>query len=532
MVEKREQVGLLPTICLRAQLTIGWTNVEMTETTANFLAQVATIAPAAYSRESCASILQGHTYVAAGDLERFESQYGALLVRLSARRSTGPSHIHRSLRYLFRTGAGSSPPVITGFDERRALVEIYHLLGSAYFSRQWILPDFVLSSHIVLRCSSIDLAWDTLCDAIGAMVTFGSFGELGSPHGETVLVANMLRQQYCQSRLSFIETILAVQSCDLQASDPRDHVYALTALSNSPPKVPLPDYSMSPVHVFASVCRTVNSCLGSPITLALAGLAKEDSNAPLPSWVLNFGVYQQRLLLGHPVSNFSTSAVPQKSLPDATFDDNEDETLDEDDGLDATPKDEDRLKCSGYVVDTIKAVQSYLPPRRICDQYDMTGDNLFEFVRWYEYACSTETPRVRYGSDALLLRFTEVIQARGCNHIWESDQPVPPMQTISLARAFFAYLDNPQMLRTNALRVFVAACLPSHDRRFGLTARDRFCLIPGNTTPGDLVWVIRGLKVPIVLRKAGAFYRNVGECYVEGIMFGEAEGTDEDITIV
>lgn len=134
-VEKREQVGLLPTICLRAQLTIGWTNVEMTETTANFLAQVATIAPAAYSRESCASILQGHTYVAAGDLERFESQYGALLVRLSARRSTGPSHIHRSLRYLFRTGSGSSPPVITGFDERRALVEIYHLLGSAYFSR-------------------------------------------------------------------------------------------------------------------------------------------------------------------------------------------------------------------------------------------------------------------------------------------------------------------------------------------------------------------------------------------------------------
>jgi hypothetical protein len=383
--------------------------------------------------------------------------------------------------------------------------------------RSWILLELVLSTRIRLRCISIDLAWDTLCDAMETMVMFGAHAALRSSQVENILVANLLRRQYRHSRLSFAEALLNVQGCNFKASHPLDYVYTLIPVCNntSTTKQELPqlDYSSGTKPTYEAVSRLMNGHLGLLVSLALSDLSKHNDRAALPSWVPNFSIQQLRLVLGHPNSNFSNS----KACYDSELGE------DDKDGL---------LGCSGYVVDAVEAVKSYLAPRRICDQYNIGGDNLYEFIRWYEFACSTAGPAVPNGSDALILRFTETIQARGCNHIWECEQPVPPLETISLARAFLAYLVDPDIPETNTIRVFSAACLPSHDRRFGLTATGKFCLLPFDAVPGDLVWIIRGSKVPVLLRNSGLLYKNVGECYVHGIMQGEVKGTEENIVLL
>ena len=64
--------------------------------------------------------------------------------------------------------------------------------------------------------------------------------------------------------------------------------------------------------------------------------------------------------------------------------------------------------------------------------------------------------------------------------------------------------------------------VPSHGRKFGITGRGHFCLVPKDTERGDLVCIPHGNRVPLIFRKKGDHYVNLGECYVNGCMQGEA----------
>ncbi|KAL7781850.1 hypothetical protein V8C37DRAFT_398096 [Trichoderma ceciliae] len=48
------------------------------------------------------------------------------------------------------------------------------------------------------------------------------------------------------------------------------------------------------------------------------------------------------------------------------------------------------------------------------------------------------------------------------------------------------------------------------------------CLVPGTALVGDLITILDSCRVPIVLRQFGMSFRVVGDCYVHGIMYGEA----------
>jgi hypothetical protein len=72
------------------------------------------------------------------------------------------------------------------------------------------------------------------------------------------------------------------------------------------------------------------------------------------------------------------------------------------------------------------------------------------------------------------------------------------------------------------LRVSFTAAL--RNRRFAVSERGYFGLVPRGTVAGDRVCVLEGINVPFVLRKAPEenAFELVGECYVHGIMEGEA----------
>lgn len=342
------------------------------------------------------------------------------------------------------------------------------------------------------------------------MVMYGTHGEMKSSQVENVLGAYLLRQHYHSSRLSFAESLLSMQGCNFEESHTADFVFPLLALSNGDRReheLPTIDYSDGEQRVLQSISTAVVKHFDMPINLSLAGLPNEEIRSGYPSWLPEFGP-KQRMILAHPNSKFSASKISNHGFAvDPSF----------------------RAKCYGAHVDTVANVKSYMAPRRMCDQYDLTGDNLFELVRWYNFMTSTE---IAGGSDELVVHFAETIQAKGSNHIWERRIHYTPAELAKQTRAFIDFLRDPETPETIEYRLFYAACLPSHDRRFGQTTAGRFCLLPSHAEAQDIVCIVRGFKVPILLRRTDSGYQNVGECYVHGIMHGEAAGFEDQIILL
>jgi len=124
--------------------------------------------------------------------------------------------------------------------------------------------------------------------------------------------------------------------------------------------------------------------------------------------------------------------------------------------------------------------------------------NFRPMVRIFAKDQTMRLRRVRDAETELLLHYAETIQARGCNSVWES---ATPEYLVNQTRDFLKFLDDEAMEATVDIQLFYASCLPSHDRRFGITGRGSFCLVPKDTKPDDLVCVPHGNRVPLIFRK-------------------------------
>jgi hypothetical protein len=71
-------------------------------------------------------------------------------------------------------------------------------------------------------------------------------------------------------------------------------------------------------------------------------------------------------------------------------------------------------------------------------------------------------------------------------------------------------------------------------RRLATTEKGYYALVPAKTNPGNHIAILKGGNWPFVLRAHEQSWKLVGECYVHGIMNGEAfdESTCEGLAIV
>ena len=234
----------------------------------------------------------------------------------------------------------------------------------------------------------------------------------------------------------------------------------------------------------------------------------------LLSWVPDFAQSSERLILNHPASSFAASSQPFLPTPSKST-------------LSRQPK-----EFLGVVIDAVRTVASYLPPRRINDLYNVQGDNLLCFYEWIEHTFSAKGLPVSSALDCssahdeIIVHFGETIQAKGCNHRWEPLDAPLQSQYLNEVKEFLRFLEDEEMPISYELRLFYAACYPSHDRRFGTTKQGRFCLLPQGAAEGDSICIPDGNKVPLVFRPIGDYTVNIGECYVQGMMLGQASTFD------
>lgn len=385
-------------------------------------------------------------------------------------------------------------------------------------SRAWITQDWVCSSELVILAESGYLSWDDLCSALEICIFCSASKLTTSPGLLNTVASQYLRRHrnFRQGHIDFKNYVLARQACKLHASFWQDYVFSMySILGNLNPEEPtvmrrLPDYSKSVPTAFSEAAQA----------LGLYCLSLVDSSLPrehdLPSWVPDWSACRNWFLLDHPKSSFCASPRLPSQFKFASNPSSGHFTV---------------LRCSGVQADTLKALSEYLPPRRHCDHYNVEGANLIVFDEWFEFAKSQmkKFPWSRQISETeFLIRFADTIQARGCNSIWEPSNL--PLNADRLARDtldFTNFLVDEDSEATTEIQLFYAACFPSHHRRFGITDRGFFCIVPMQATIGDLVCIPHGNKVPLILRTAGVDrFRNLGECYVNGLMMGEAAGLD------
>lgn len=171
----------------------------------------------------------------------------------------------------------------------------------------------------------------------------------------------------------------------------------------------------------------------------------------------------------------------------------------------------------GTVADTIKSTSSYMPPRRLCDHYNVGGDNFLFFAEWSDFALGISSSILSH--EQSLLDFADTVQARGSGHIWDF-LDTDRQRRLGSIHEFINYLEDENAKGTPSLQIFYAACYPSHDRRFAITKEGRFCLVPEATKAGDLIILHDGDRVPWVhrARKDGGGLDAIGKAYVHGLM--------------
>jgi hypothetical protein len=345
------------------------------------------------------------------------------------------------------------------------------------------------------------IKWSALSQALFAWLLFSPKFGPRSQATMFVLFCECMRNRYLdidETHASLPELSLALRNIPAHCTDPRDFVHVAYSIANcplsgQPPKgLPVAEYQASTVMVYNRASELMNVLSGQPLSLSLSdGTQSSHSSFSLshPSWSTNWETRTKRYLLNRIESGFSASRrlrCEQSSMHVLSH-------------LELA-----HLRCTGRIVDSIRRTSDYLPPRRHCDHY-ILEDNCFFFVNWYEFAQENS----RLAEDTNLLHYADTIQARGCGHLWEDPSTTPRD-------------------RVQKVRAFHAACFPSHDRRFAVTRKGRFCLVPGATKGGDLVCILRNSRVPYILRPRtdGDGYQNIGEAYVHGIMHGEISDGD------
>jgi hypothetical protein len=339
-----------------------------------------------------------------------------------------------------------------------------------------------------------------------------------------VLLCECMRNRYLgldDAHATWPELLLAIRNVPALTREARDYVYSVYSMANGLPpsrllridhrssaesfcSQPVVDYKCSTELAYPRASGGVNVLSGQPLSLSLS----YGTQLRQPSWSTNWETRTRRHLLNRIDSGFSAS----RQLRCENF------------SMQITyPADAEelpRLQCTGHVVDSIQRTSDCLPPRRHCDHYILKA-NCYFFDNWYEFAQENS----RLAEDTVLLDYADTIQARGCGHLWE-DPSTTPRDRVQKVRAFLNLLSNEhaeESHATNSIRLFHAACFPSHDRRFAVTNKGHFCLVPEATKGGDLVCIPCNSRVPYIFRPRteGDGYQNVGETYVHGMMHGE-----------
>ncbi|KAK7433354.1 hypothetical protein QQZ08_000294 [Neonectria magnoliae] len=425
---------------------------------------------------------------------------------------------------------------------RLETLEGIQILGSiferAWFKRVWIIQELAVSPDAVVVCGTFETAWRTVEKAYElSNAVFDMEDHLSD------LVSFRKNWQCGISYDLFVHVMLGWNQ---SATDSRDKIYAVMGLvSNKSTQIPLKvDYKQDPKEIFLDFTQQYISLTKNLDILGFCRGCRNTDDWNPPSWALD-DEYDK-----------ATQPFPQHSLSSV------DDSIESTKGFCAGGKKKGQpllsasgtlLRLRGAHLETItdvsvefayatpeqsirgvaidpwtnlaKFVASYLDARRICDvgqgkTYPYTGQSLRDAFwqtlqvfedQWADGADSAELLQECVDFDDFAVRASDTLVAGDA-------KLAGVLKNLQLHVAVARDILSPK----HVVQSFFVKAYAAWKRRFVRLGKSYIGLGPKKTRVGDKVVLLEGRKVPLVIRAVGKRWRVVGDCYVHGVMKGEA----------
>ncbi|OHE97766.1 hypothetical protein CORC01_06971 [Colletotrichum orchidophilum] len=423
---------------------------------------------------------------------------------------------------------------------------LWDFLSRPWFTRLWIIQEVILSFDAWVICGNDVTTWDVLSLACLNLWTCGISRWLGEKLNsgshtidiqrdlcESVQHLSSMKSSYHSVTMSLFD--LLVGSREAKCYDNRDKVYGLLGVCDnrdrSATKLSYAD-DFPVTHLYRDL--TARHLWSNPSSLRLGVILTcvDHESLDLPSWVPDWRFPRRTHSLGHS----TTTTTAYRACGNLTIEAGRVHPL-----LESQAKDELRMR--GISVDTITTVSIvFTDPDLNLDEPGTSNKALTEmhsFVSGLQEYPGHETVFSAFwqtlvaGKDATEMAKAPAAYEEIVSLLLDAStgqSPSLPGQTYSARQrrpAGKGKLELANLKTRTAGKTFqdvrTAVMHAVQNRRLGLTAKGYLGLLPETSRVGDEVHVLYDCHVPYLLRKVGGRgHRLVGECYVHGIMQGEA----------
>jgi heterokaryon incompatibility protein (HET) len=444
------------------------------------------------------------------------------------------------------------------------------ILSSTWLTRAWIVQEVSLAPSATIYLGNGFISWDNFVFAkrVGSNIGLLPAASASPICGMTSIVCCRAYQSKKRKGSKGEGRILPLfaRCRHFEATKPKDKVYALLSLlSGKRQALWPPDYRLSDAQVYRAATECI---LIEDRSLDILGIPKclyPDSKAeviPVPSWVVDWRAS------GVPLSLRMLEFAPYESKHFKATDDRQYEML--------LSADKQLLGVEGYHVARIEALGDLYPDPTGDDSLSLKG-SVRLYVKWIIEATVVyfnwkQTLRLRpdevYRHSSISMTTEEafwrtMIAGTTLIHDKTIIGRIDLVEDVDAIRKSFRAFDNtlksfrkwrlviktiPYVVSfsTHIIgKLLLSPFVPILNRYLSLTAPDpasdefyqchvfsmgrriarldtgHFGLAPGNATTGDHIFLLKGARVPIALRKKGKNWEAVGEMYVEGMMNGE-----------
>ncbi|KAF4447078.1 hypothetical protein F53441_9377 [Fusarium austroafricanum] len=472
------------------------------------------------------------------------------------------------------------------------------ILKRPWWSRVWTVQEMVLASSAIIMCGSLAASSQDIQRTCSNVLTYAvndafdaedvdEFGDLGDlmsdPDGKLYIA--IVRLNRSSNKKRELGALLQLHRW-LRAKDPRDKVYGSLGIATSTYGIE-PDYTISIVECYT---RTAFNIISGSRSLEIFSALRRPSClrtslAGLPSWVpdwsydfssipdeekgpsgINNPIVRENVRT--PVLLETRDAFPEwkaskSNMPFSTRLLNDGKTL----------------MLRGFIVDELKSVGNKLEypyPGPELTSHNVVADSIRDFKRhlriwggiggamdtikgWQDLAFETENLHTLPGETRMDAFLTTILSNRirlsanrrdVLDYLEQSIKSgfkmtktgvvinqlhlahiVPKLYRTLLGYRKISSIDESDVLTFGKSFTDLQWAF---DQRMATTSSGYLSLVPWPTKAGDRIVLLQTGRTPYVLRKAGEKWKIIGDCYVHGIMSGEAWSDDKcvDIEIV
>ena len=410
-----------------------------------------------------------------------------------------------------------------------------------WFTRVWIIQEVTLAKEVMVACGNDQISWRAF-EACAKFILQHSLVALTDVDPKRIVkLANFRAFQVGKGRRDQL-LILLTQARDSYATGNRDKIYAILGLATEDDRITLnADYLKSVDEIYTSFAAVSMERYRNLDVLNAVQCHLYSLNSKLPTWVPDWEV--------HPVSR---SFVLDSGFPNMSASNNSQPIV-------SFSQNNRILFATGVLVDTLYRVgdtfHEYVPlPGSVRRQRSRAnghfarelindGRNALADTRWGVWeVIAHKIKHCPSGEDV----FTTYIRTLIADSELETDAI-----SETYRRYYVAWLrywtalklqENPRARRkhyspphssqedkTRAAKFMELHHRAAYGRRFFTSKQGYMGLGPVESRYGCVIVVLLGGRTPYILRKHGKHhYRFVGECFVHGLMNGEALNRDNN----